>query len=90
MGMFSRCLYLQCKSLEALGYDSLMVIASIDRQVEVVGSSKGRRFLKAHPDYFQEFANYCKGEKLIFLGQCNAKIMIYLSVTIRNLCFRAE
>ena len=83
MGMFSRCLYLQCKSLEALGYDSLMVIASMDRQVEV-GSSKGRRFLKAHPDYFQEFVNYCKGEKLSFLGQCNAKIMIYLLVTIRH------
>ena len=53
--------YFQCKALEKLGFDSLIVIASKDRHMEL-GSSKGKSFIEAFPDYFEDFVHYCKGE----------------------------
>ena len=55
-------LFFQCKTLEELGFDSLMVISSKDRHMEL-GSAKGRSFIEAYPDYFEEFVHYCKGER---------------------------
>ena len=57
--------YFQCKALEKLGFDSLIVIASKDRHMEL-GSSKGKSFIEAFPDYFEDFVHYCKGKLLNF------------------------
>ena len=54
-------LYFQCKTLEELGFDSLMVITSPGRHMEL-GSAKGRSFIEAYPDYFEDFIEYCKGK----------------------------
>ena len=53
---------LQCNRLEELGFDSLVVISSKDRHMEL-GSAKGRCFIEEYPDYFEEFIHYCRGER---------------------------
>ena len=54
---------LQCTKLQNLGFDSLVVITSKTKPVELHdGSDKGRQFLEDFPDYFEEFIHYCKGE----------------------------
>ena len=50
----------QCRSLEKIGYESLVVVASQDSHTEM-GSERGRNFLESF-DLVVEFLKYCEGK----------------------------
>lgn len=53
-----------CNNLQKLGFDSLVVITSKTKPVELHdGSDKGRQFIEDFPDYFEDFIYYCKVKK---------------------------
>ena len=52
--------FFQCKALEDIGHNSLVVVASKDSIVQI-GSEKGIWFLEKNYDCIRDFYNYCRG-----------------------------
>ena len=58
-------LIVQCRSLEKIGYESLVIVASQDSHTEM-GSERGRYFIDCF-DLVVEFLKFCQGKNIRFL-----------------------